>query len=120
MILQESGENYLEMILVLQKKNGNVRSIDIANAFEFTKASVSRAMSILKKENLILMEPNGTITLTETGLARANSVLEKHLTLTRHLESLGVSAETAEKDACRIEHIISAETFAAIKAQMKK
>ncbi|MEA5091578.1 Transcriptional regulator MntR [bioreactor metagenome] len=120
MILQESGENYLEMILVLQKKNGNVRSIDIANAFEFTKASVSRAMSILKKENLILMEPNGTIRLTETGLARANGVLERHLTLTQHLESLGVSAETAEKDACRIEHIISPETFAAIKAQVKK
>ncbi len=120
MILQESGENYLEMILVLQKKNGTVRSIDIANAFEFTKASVSRAMSILKKENLIRMEPNGSITLTESGLNKARGVLERHLIITKHLEKLGVSAEIAEKDACRIEHIISPETFEAIKTTVGK
>ena len=120
MILQESGENYLEMILVLQNKNGTVRSIDIANAFAFTKASVSRAMNILKKEKLILMEPNGNITLTKSGLDKANSVLERHLIITQHLESLGVSSEIAEKDACRIEHIISPETFAALKLTVKK
>ena len=104
MILQESGENYLETILMLQQQNGSVRSIDIATHMNFTKASVSRAMSILKRENYILMEADGNIILTETGLAKAN---------------LGVSEETAEKDACRIEHIISPETFTGIKKLIK-
>lgn len=98
MILQESGENYLETILMLQQQNGSVRSIDIATHMNFTKASVSRAMSILKRENYILMEADGNIILTETGLAKANAVLERHLLLTRFLrENLGVSEETAEK-----------------------
>lgn len=118
MVLQESGENYLEMILILQKKNGTVRSIDIANAFDFTKASVSRAMSILKKENLIVMEPGGCIFLTDAGIAKASAVLDRHLSITKFLESIGVSKETAEKDACRIEHIISPETFEQIKKQL--
>lgn len=83
MILQESGENYLETILMLQQQNGSVRSIDIATHMNFTKASVSRAMSILKRENYILMEADGNIILTETGLAKANAVLERHLLLTR-------------------------------------
>ena len=82
MILQESGENYLETILMLQQQNGSVRSIDIATHMNFTKASVSRAMSILKRENYILMEADGNIILTETGLAKANAVLERHLLLT--------------------------------------
>jgi len=113
MILQESGENYLETILMLQQQNGSVRSIDIAT-------SVSRAMSILKRENYILMEADGNIILTETGLAKANAVLERHLLLTRFLrENLGVSEETAEKDACRIEHVISPETFTGIKKLIK-
>ena len=111
MILQESGENYLETILMLQQQNGSVRSIDIATHMNFTKASVSRAMSILKRENYILME---------AGLAKANAVLERHLLLTRFLrENLGVSEETAEKDACRIEHVISPETFTGIKKLIK-
>lgn len=120
MILQESGENYLETILMLQQQNGSVRSIDIATHMNFTKASVSRAMSILKRENYILMEADGNIILTETGLAKANAVLERHLLLTRFLrENLGVSEETAEKDACRIEHVISPDLYRDKKTDQK-
>lgn len=119
MALLESGENYLETILVLTKKNGSVRSIDIAEALEFTKASVSRAMSILKRDNFIIMEPDGRILLTKEGQKKAAAVYDRHLTLITFIhEYLGVDAEIAEKDACRIEHIISPETMAAIKAKM--
>ena len=119
MALLESGENYLETILVLTKKNGSVRSIDIADAMQFTKASVSRAMSILKRDNYIIMHPDGSILLTKEGLKKATAVYDRHVTLTRFInEVLGVDAEIAEKDACRIEHIISPETFAGIKAQL--
>ena len=114
MVLQESGENYLEMILMLKKKHGTVRSVDIANAFDFTKASVSRAMSILKKNDLILVETNGSIHLTDAGQKKAEEVLKRHITLTDFLEKLGVAPDIAEKDACRIEHIISEETFTKI------
>lgn len=121
MSLLESGENYLETILVLTKRNGSVRSIDVATEMNFTKASVSRAMSILKRENYITMEADGRLLLTETGLQKATSILERHLILTRYIhEVLGVPTEIAEKDACRIEHIISPETFAGIKAQLNK
>ena len=121
MALLESGENYLETILVLTKKNGSVRSIDIAEAMQFTKASVSRAMSILKRDNYIIMHPDGSILLTKKGLKKATAVYDRHVTLTRFInEVLGVDAEIAEKDACRIEHIISPETFAGIKAQLSK
>ena len=120
MSLLESGENYLETILVLTKKNGSVRSIDIANEMEFTKASVSRAMSILKRDNFIIMEADGRIVLTKEGLKKATAVYDRHVTLTRFInENLGVDMEIAEKDACRIEHIISPETFAGIKALLK-
>lgn len=116
MSLLESGENYLETILILQKRNGHVRSIDIANELNFTKASVSRAMSILKKDNYINMEPGGNIVLTERGIQKASAVLERHIILTKFIsEVLKVEPEIAEKDACRIEHIISPETFAGIK-----
>ena len=121
MALLESGENYLETILVLTKKNGSVRSIDIAEAKQFTKASVSRAMSILKRDNYIIMHPDGSILLTKEGLKKATAVYDRHVTLTRFInEVLGVDVEIAEKDACRIEHIISPETFAGIKAQLSK
>ena len=121
MALLESGENYLETILVLTKKNGSVRSIDIADAMQFTKASVSRAMSILKRDNYIIMHPDGSILLTKEGLKIATAVYDRHVTLTRFInEVLGVDVEIAEKDACRIEHIISPETFAGIKAQLSK
>lgn len=121
MALLESGENYLETILVLTKKNGSVRSIDIADAMQFTKASVSRAMSILKRDNYIIMHPDGSILLTKEGQKKATAVYDRHVTLTRYInEVLDVDVEIAEKDACRIEHIISPETFAGIKAQLAK
>lgn len=121
MALQESGENYLETILMLQQENGSVRSIDVAAALNFTKASVSRAMGILKRENLISMEKDGQLVLTKTGLAKAKAVLERHRLLTRFLnENLNVPMDIAEKDACRIEHVISSETFAGIKKLIKK
>lgn len=119
MALLESGENYLETILVLTKKNGSVRSIDIADAMQFTKASVSRAMSILKRDNYIIMHPDGSILLTKEGQKKATAVYDRHVTLTRFInEVLGVDMGIAEKDACRIEHIISPETFSGIKAQL--
>lgn len=121
MALLESGENYLETILVLTKKNGSVRSIDIADEMQFTKASVSRAMSILKRDNYIIMNPDGSILLTKDGLKKATEVYDRHVTLTRFInEILGVDLAIAEKDACRIEHIISSETFAGIKAKLAK
>ena len=121
MSLLESGENYLETILVLTQRNGSVRSIDVANEMNFTKPSVSRAMSILKKENLITMETDGRLLLTEEGLQKATAILERHTILTRYInEVLGVPEEIAEKDACRIEHIISPETFDGIKNQLQK
>ena len=116
MSLFESGENYLEEILILTKRNGSVRSIDIANDMEFTKASVSRAMSNLKRDNYIILEADGRILLTKEGMEKASAVYEKHCVLTRFFnEVLGVDQDTAEKDACRIEHVISSETFAGIK-----
>lgn len=116
MKLQESGENYLEAILILEKEKGSVRSIDVANYMEFTKASVSRAMSILKREEYLTMEESGNIILTEKGRRKAELVYERHCTIARFLqEALEVSRETAEQDACRIEHIISEETFEQMK-----
>ena len=121
MSLLESGENYLETILVLTKRNGSVRSIDIADEMNFTKASVSRAMSILKRDEYIIMEPDGRILLTKEGQKKAAAVYDRHVTLTRFInEVLGVDEEIAEKDACRIEHIISPETFAGIKNLLPK
>ena len=121
MVLLESGENYLETILILQQRNGNVRSIDIATEMNFSKPSVSRAMSILKNNGYIIMQPDGRIILTENGLKKAASVLDRHKTLTVFLsEILNVPADIAEKDACRIEHIISPVTFAGIKKMVKE
>ncbi len=116
MKLYESGENYLETILILKKKLGNVRSIDIAGELGYSKPSVSRAIGILKADGYIIVEPNGNICLTDEGMKRANAVYDKHITLTRYLmDVLGVSPQVAENDACRIEHIISEETFEKIK-----
>ncbi|NLH46455.1 MAG: metal-dependent transcriptional regulator [Acholeplasmataceae bacterium] len=121
MIIQESGENYLETILLLQKRKGYVRSIDVAAELNFSKASISRAMSILRREDYILMEADGNIVLTERGMAKAQSVLERHLVITVFLQKiLGVPYEIADRDACRIEHIISPETFESIKALVNK
>ncbi len=112
MQLYESGENYLETILVLQNRNGSVRSIDIAHELDFTKASVSRAMSILKKAKLIAMDEHGLITLTEDGKTRAHEVYNRHKIISDFLmQVLELDEEIANKDACRMEHIISPETF---------
>ena len=119
--IYESGENYLETILMLKKKNSFVRSIDIAHELGFSKPSVSRAVNILKNEHLIEIDKFGNIELTKTGLKKAESVLDRHLTITDFLlNTLGVSAENAEVDACRIEHITSDETYNKLKALKMK
>lgn len=121
MKLQESGENYLETILVLKKRLGYVRSIDVATELGFSKPSVSRAMGILKADGYIIIESNGNICLTDKGMEKASSVYERHVVITRYLsEVLGVELHTAEADACRIEHIISQETFEKIKTHLEK
>lgn len=112
MALRESGEDYLETILILQNRTGYVRSIDIANELGYSKPSISRAMGILKASGFINVEKDGQIILTEAGLKRASDVYARHLLLTKFLnELLGVSMENAETDACHIEHVISQETF---------
>ncbi|HOV41031.1 MAG: metal-dependent transcriptional regulator [Oscillospiraceae bacterium] len=118
--MHESGENYLETILVLQNKNGYVRSIDIATELGFTKPSISRAMSILKKSEYITMERSGQIKLTEKGLAKANEIYERHRIISEYFEKvLGVSKEIADRDACKIEHVISPESFDKMKNLIK-
>ena len=114
--IRESAENYLETILVLQKRHGYVRSIDIANELSFSKPSVSVAMKNLRLNGLIEIDEDGMITLQEAGRAIAERIYERHTLLTQWLEQLGVSPAVAAEDACRMEHVISAETFAALKA----
>ena len=113
--IHESAENYLESILMLSKKQPYVRSIDIANDLEFSKPSVSVAMKNLRENGYIEMKSDGHITLTEKGLEIANNMLERHTLLSQWLVKLGVSPETAAKDACKIEHVLSQETFEAFK-----
>lgn len=121
MKIQESGENYLETILILNQKNGYVRSIDVANELGFTKASVSRAMSILKEAGYLVMEQNGNLVLTDAGRLRASSVYERHTVIADFLQmTLGVDRSIAQQDSCRIEHIISEESFSRIKAYVKQ
>ena len=115
MKILESAENYLETILILQKRNGGVRSIDIASELEFTKASVSVAMKHLRENGYIEMDKFGHITLLDTGRAIAESMYERHTALSGFLTAIGVSEQVAKEDACRMEHIISEETFEAIK-----
>lgn len=117
MKIQESGEMYLEAILVLGKDNPHVRAIDIANFTGYSKPSVSRALGILKKGEFIEVDENGYITFTDTGRQHALSIKERHDVLTKVFITLGVSEEIATEDACKIEHVISDETFNAIKKQ---
>ncbi|OPZ84491.1 MAG: Transcriptional regulator MntR [Firmicutes bacterium ADurb.Bin419] len=119
MKVHESAENYLETILVLSKRNGNVRSIDIATELGFSKPSISNAMKQFREQGYISVDSNGSITLTKSGLEIANRVYERHLLLTKCLMALGVSEATAKEDACRIEHIISQESFNKIKEHCK-
>ena len=119
--MQESGEMYLETILVLKNKNGSVRSVDVARALSFSKPSVSRAIGILKDDGYVTVENNGELSLTDAGLARAGAIYERHRCITKFLtEALGVPHDTAEADACRIEHIVSEETFGKIKEYLAR
>ncbi len=115
MKIQESAENYLETILVISKRKPQVRSIDIANELSFSKPSVSVAMKNLRLNGYINVNQEGYITLTESGLAIANKIYERHELLSTWLINLGVAPETAAEDACRMEHVISTESFLAIK-----
>lgn len=115
MKIQESAENYLETILVLKNRNGAVRSIDIANELGFSKPSVSVAMKNLRENGYIEVDPSGYITLLDSGRKIAEKIYERHTTISKWLMSIGVDEKNAVEDACRIEHIISSESFEAIK-----
>ena len=115
MVIHESAENYLESILVLQERRGQVRSIDIVNELGFSKPSVSIAMKKLRENGYISMEPDGRITLNESGLAIANRIYDRHKTITRFFILLGVSEDVATEDACKVEHDIGDETFEKIR-----
>lgn len=120
-LVHESGENYLETILILRNRLGVVRSIDMANELGYTKPSVSRAVKLLKEHGYITVGRGGAINLTETGLKEAKAIYERHQVITRFFtDILGVDPDTAEKDACRIEHIISKASFEKIKEQLFK
>ena len=120
MSVHESGEMYLEAILVLKKKNGSVRSVDVSEYLGYSKPSVSRAMGILRKGDYITVEQDGSICLTESGLEIAEKIYERHTFLSGLLMRLGVSEETAIADACKLEHAVSDESFRAIKAYAGK
>lgn len=115
MKIQESAENYLETILMLKEEKGAVRSIDIARKMDFSKPSISRAMSLLRENGYITMDKEGLIDLTDAGMEIASRIYERHRLLSKWLVALGVSPETASEDACRIEHDVSDETFQKIK-----
>ena len=119
MKIQESGENYLETILVLKRRNGSVRSVDIANELNFSKPSVSKAMSVLKQAGHVKVDRLNQILLTDSGQEIAEKIYERHLILTEWLTSIGVDEEVAAKDACRIEHVISEESFEKVKELVK-
>lgn len=120
MDIHESSENYLETILILQNRTGTVRSVDIAKEMNFTKPSISRAMQRLRKSGHIVVDSNGEITLTDTGREIATRIYERHCLLTNYLILLGVNEDVAASDACRIEHVISKESFARIKEHAQK
>ena len=120
MKVHESAENYLETILILSQRNGNVRSIDIANELAFSKPSVSVAMKNLRTQGHIVVDNDGYIKLTESGRKIAETIYERHTLISNWLVHLGVPAEIAAEDACRMEHVISPESFAAIKDHVTK
>ncbi|MBO7048132.1 MAG: metal-dependent transcriptional regulator [Spirochaetia bacterium] len=118
MNMQESGEMYLETILVLKSRQDTVRAIDIAEDMGFSKPSVSRALSILREEKYISVDGKGFISLTRKGSQVAKKIYERHVVLSDMLIALGVDKKTALEDACRVEHVISDRSFAAIKKRM--
>ena len=115
MKLQESGEDYLESILKIEQKKGTVRSVDVANDLQVSKPSVSRAIHVLEDEGLLSMYENARLILTEKGRAIAEKIYERHILFTRFFIQLGVDEQVAAVDACRMEHTLSDETFAALK-----
>lgn len=120
-LVHESGETYLETILVLRERLGVVRSIDLAHELGYTKPSVSRAMKLLKERGCITVGRGGAIELTELGMKEAMAIYERHKVITKFFtDILGVDAQTAEEDACRIEHVISHISFEKIKQQTLK
>jgi len=120
MPIQESGEMYLETILLLSRKAAPVRSMDVAQHLGVSRPSVSRAMAILKSGNYVNIDDQGYISLSESGRGIAENIYERHVVLTAFLEGMGVKKQTAEEDACRIEHIISDEAFKKIKQYINK
>ena len=120
MALYESAEMYLETIYQLSRERGTVRSVDVAEYMGYSKPSVSRAVGLLKTGGYLVMEKDGTLTLTETGLETAQKVYERHTILSSLLIRLGVSPETAAEDACKMEHVISDETFEAMKRHISQ
>ena len=119
MALQESGEMYLETILILSRRGGCVRSVDISEYMGYSKPSVSRAVGLLKAGNYIVIDEDGHITLTDAGLETAEKIMRRHELLTELLVSLGVDRTVAAADACKMEHVISDETYEAIHNHMK-
>ena len=115
MVIHESAEDYLESILVLRERRGIVHSIDIVNELGFSKPSVSIAMKKLRENGYISMEPDGSITLNESGLAIASRIYDRHKTITAFFTLLGVSPEAAAEDACKVEHDLSDETYGRIR-----
>lgn len=115
MKIQQSAEDYLETILIIHNRKGSVHAIDIANELEFSKPSVSVAMKNLRENGYVTVDDSNCISLTDKGQEIAETIYERHLVLSRWLMDLGVSQEVATEDACRIEHVISAESFAALK-----
>ncbi|MBR6575467.1 MAG: metal-dependent transcriptional regulator [Clostridia bacterium] len=120
MALQESGEMYLETIHRLSMEQQYVRSIDVAESMGFSKPSVSRAVALLKQGGYLLVNEHGHLSLTDEGKQVAEKVFERHTVLTTMLTALGVDAETASEDACRMEHVISEQTFEAIKRHIRQ
>ena len=120
MSLQESGEMYLETILILSQKSGFVRSVDIGEKMGYSKPSVSRAVGLLKSGGYLEMDSNGYLTLTDEGRRVAERTYERHQLLTEFFVHIGVDPEVAAEDACKIEHVISEETFRAIKKHAGK
>ena len=120
MVIHESAEDYLESILVLQQRRGQVRSIDIVNELGYSKPSVSIAMKKLRENGYISMDSDGSITLNESGMAIASRVYGRHRTLSRLFMLLGVTPEVASEDACKVEHDLSDETFGCIQRYLEK
>lgn len=119
MALKESGEMYLETIYTLHQTHAHVRAVDVAEQMNYSRASVSRGMGLLKEQGYIIVDDDGNIRLTEEGSALARKINERHTILTKMFMALGVDEETATEDACRIEHVISDRCFEAVKAHFE-